>query len=249
MKVVIVEDEIPAAKKLRQMLSELSMPVDIVKELASLKEALPWFQNNSLPDLVFMDIELSDGLSFELIEKGPITCPIVFITAFDEYWQEAFEHNSIDYLLKPVKKDRLQNTLEKFDDLRNYFTSRYQDLLAYNSAAKIFKDRFLVKRGKDFISIKSEEVAFFYATHKLVCLVDKNGTKYILDTSLSDLEKQLNPEAFFRANRKYLLHKNAVGRMTMLPKSKLLVEVTPPLPNELIVSSENSGAFKKWMGR
>lgn len=249
MKVIIVEDEIPAAEKLRQMLLELSSPIDIVKELASLKEALPWFLNNSSPDLVFMDIELSDGLSFELIEKAAISCPIVFITAFDEYWQEAFEHNSIDYLLKPLKKERLRMTLEKFDDLKNYFTSRYQNLLAYKSGEKNFKDRFLVKRGKDFISIKTEDVAFFYATHKLVCLVDKNGAKYILDSSLSELEKQLNPAFFFRANRKYLLHKNAIGRVTMLPKSKLLVEATPQPPDELVVSSENSGAFKNWMGR
>jgi DNA-binding LytR/AlgR family response regulator len=249
MKVVIVEDEIPAAEKLRQMLSDLPFPIDIVKELASLKEALPWFQNNSLPDLVFMDIELSDGLSFELIEKAGISCPVVFITAFDEYWQEAFEHNSIDYLLKPLKKERLQIALEKFDDLRDYFTSRYQNLLAYKAGEKNFKDRFLVKRGKDFISIKIEDVAFFYATHKLVCLVDKTGAKYILDSSLSELEKQLNPAFFFRVNRKYLLHKNAVGRITMLPKSKLLVEAIPTPPDELIVSSENSSAFKEWMGR
>src|SRR3982750_3856426 len=145
MKVVIIEDEIPAAEKLRQMLLELSFPIEIVKELASLKEALSWFQNNSMPDLVFMDIELSDGLSFELIEKASIRCPIVFITAFDEYWQEAFEHNSIDYLLKPLKKERLRITVEKFDDLKDYFTLRYQNLLDYNSSEKKFKDRFLVK--------------------------------------------------------------------------------------------------------
>src|SRR3982751_4672327 len=176
MKVVIVEDEIPAAEKLRQTLLELPFTIDIVKELASLKEALSWFQNNSMPDLVFMDIELSDGLSFELIEKAAINCPVVFITAFDDYWQEAFEHNSIDYLLKPLRKERLQTALEKFEDLRDYFTSRYQNLLAYKSGEKTFKERFLIKRGKDFISIKTEDVAFFYATHKLVCLVDKGGS-------------------------------------------------------------------------
>jgi DNA-binding LytR/AlgR family response regulator len=247
MKVVIVEDEIPAVEKLRQTLLELPFSIEIIKELASLKEALTWFQNNSLPDLIFMDIELSDGLSFELIEKSAINCPVVFITAYDEYWQEAFEHNSIDYLLKPLKKERLQIALEKFDDLKEYFTSRYQSLLAYNNGENGFKDRFLVKRGKDFLSIKTEDIAFFYATHKLVCLVNNLGVKYILDNSLSELEKQLNPQLFFRANRKYLLHKNAVGRITVLPKSKLSVEVTPLPPDQLIVSSDNSGAFKKWM--
>src|SRR5689334_5911976 len=168
MTIVIVEDEIPATEKLRQMLLELPFSINIVKELSSLKEAVLWFQNNSLPDIVLMDIELSDGLSFDLIEKAGISCPIIFITAFDEYWQEAFERHSIDYLLKPLKKERLQIALEKFDDLKTFFTSRYQNLLAYNSRKKDFKDRFLVKRGKDFISIKAEDVAFFYATHKLV---------------------------------------------------------------------------------
>src|SRR5881398_2559291 len=140
MKVVIVEDEIPAVEKLRQTLLELPFTIDIVKELKSLKEALSWFQNNSLPDLIFMDIELSDGLSFELIEKAAINCPVVFITAYDEYWQEAFEHNSIYYLLKPLKKERLQLALDKFDDLREYFTCRYQNLLAYKNGENGFKD-------------------------------------------------------------------------------------------------------------
>ncbi len=249
MKVIIIEDEIPAAKKLKKMLFSYPIDIELVKVLTSIQEALPWFSNNESPDLIFMDIELSDGLSFDLIEKSNITCPIIFITAFDEYWQEAFEHNSIDYLLKPLKKERLEIALNKFNEIREYFTSRYQNLLSYQKSEKVFKDRFLVKRGKEFVSIKAENISFFYATHKLVCLVDSVGAKFILDFSLSELEKQLDPKIFFRANRKYLVNKNSVKKIKTLPKSKLFIEVIPVPPDELIVSSENSSHFKLWMNR
>jgi two-component system, LytTR family, response regulator len=249
MKVVIIEDEIPAAKKLKKMLHNFSMEIEIVKELASIQQSLFWFQNNQLPDLIFMDIELSDGLSFDLIEKVNISCPIIFITAFDEYWQEAFEHNSIDYLLKPLKKERLEIALNKFDEIRNYFTSRYQNLLAYQNGDKQFKDRFLVKRGREFVSIKCDDIAFFYATHKLVCLVEKAGSKYILDNSLAEIEKQIDRNSFFRINRKYLVHINSIKKIVALPKSKLLIKVIPVPPEELMISAENSSQFKNWMSK
>ena len=249
MKVIIIEDEIPAAKKLKKMLLESSYNIEIIKVLPSIAESLKWFQANELPELVFMDIELSDGLSLDLIKKANISCPIIFITAFDEYWQEAFEHNSIDYLLKPLKKERLETALNKFNELKDYFTSRYQNLLNYRESEKKFKDRFLVKRGKEFASIKSDDIAFFYATHKLVCLVEKTGSKFILDTSLSEIEKQINPVSFFRINRKYLVQINSIKKISSLSKSKLLIEVMPTPPDELVISAENSGDFKIWMNK
>jgi DNA-binding LytR/AlgR family response regulator len=249
MRVVIIEDEIPAAKKLKKMLQSVSIDIDVIELLRSIEESFTWFQQNAQPDLIFMDIELSDGLSFNLIEKAGIRCPIIFITAFDEYWQEAFEYNSIDYLIKPLKRDRLENALNKFSEIRDYFSARYQELLTYQNKEKKFKDRFLVKRGKEFVSINTDDIAFFYATHKIVCLVQKNGSKFILDTSLSEIEKQTAPTLFFRINRKYLIHINSITKISSLPKSKLLVEVAPSPPDELIISSENSGDFKNWMNR
>jgi two-component system LytT family response regulator len=249
MKVIIIEDEIPAAKKLKKLLLESPYDIEVIKVLTSIAESLKWFQANELPDLVLMDIELSDGLSLDLIKKANISCPIIFITAFDEYWQEAFEHNSIDYLLKPLKKERLETALNKFNELKDYFTSRYQNLLNYRESEKKFKDRFLVKRGKEFASIKSDDIAFFYATHKLVCLVEKNGSKFILDTSLSEIEKQINPVFFFRINRKYLVQINSIKKISSLSKSKLLIEVMPTPPDELVISAENSGEFKIWMNQ
>jgi DNA-binding LytR/AlgR family response regulator len=249
MKVVIIEDEIPAANSLQNMLHETGFEAEVVKVLSSSRESLSWLQKNSHPDLVFMDIELSDGLSLDLIEKARITCPIIFITAFDEYWQEAFEHNSIDYLLKPLKKERLEGALKKYNELKDYFTSRYQNLISYQRNEQKFKERFLVKKGKEYASIASNDIAFFYATHKLVCLVERTGAKYILDHSLTDIEKQLDPTVFFRINRKYLVHVNSITRISALPKSKLLVELAPVPPAELIVSAETSSEFKSWMSR
>lgn len=249
MKVVIIEDEVPAADKLKKMLQRSSYNIEVIKTLSSINESLSWFKANDLPDLIFMDIELSDGLSLDLIKKANINCPVIFITAYDEYWQQAFEYNSLDYLLKPLKEERLNTALNKFNELRDYFTSRYQGLLSYQKDKEKFKDRFLVKRGKEYASIKTDDIAFFYATHKLVCLVDKKGSKFILDSSLSDIEKQLEPASFFRINRKYLVHINAIKKISSLPKSKLLIEVTPSSPDTLVISSENSNEFKKWMRR
>jgi DNA-binding LytR/AlgR family response regulator len=249
MKVVIIEDEIPAAKKLKKMLLESSYNIEIIKVLTSIAESLKWFLSNELPELILMDVELSDGLSLNLIKKVNISCPIIFITAFDEYWQEAFEHNSIDYLLKPLKKERLETALNKFNELKDFFTSRYQNLLNYQESEKKFKDRFLVKRGKEFASIKSDQIAFFYATHKFVCLVEKSGSKFILDNSLSEIEKQINTAFFYRINRKYLVHINSIKKISSLSKSKLLIEVIPTPPDELVISAENSSDFKIWMNQ
>ena len=247
MRVVIVEDEIPAAAKLKKMLEQVAAEIEVEQVLSSVKDAFTWFHTHPTPDLIFMDIQLSDGLSLDLVEKASITCPIIFITAFDEYWQRAFEYNSIDYLLKPLKQERLKAALTKFHELKDYFTARYNNLLAYQIGDKRFKERFLVKRGKEYASIKTNDIAFFYATHKLVCLVEKEGSKFIMDNSLSEIEKQVDPFYFFRANRKYLIHKKSVKKIISLPKSKLLLELAPVSPGELIVSSDNSSDFKTWM--
>lgn len=249
MKVVIIEDELPAAQRLEKMLQESGHAIEVVAVLHSIRDALPWFRAHALPDLAFMDIELSDGLSLELVERANITCPIVFITAFDQYWQEAFEHNSIDYLLKPLKTERLHTALNKFRELREHFTARYQELKHWQENKRPCKERFLVKRGREFASIQSDDIAFFYATHKLVCLVDRNGSKYILDQSLAEVEKQVDPHHFFRASRKYLVHIHSIRKIHLLPKSKLLIELSPTPPDELVISSDNSAEFKRWMDR
>jgi len=251
MKCVIIEDEKPAAEKLQKALLQCSQPVAAETVLSSVKEAINWLQQHDMPELIFMDIELGDGLSFQIFEHVSVECPVIFTTAFDEYWQEAFEHNSIDYLLKPIKQDKLEAALKKYQKLKQYFTGNYKALVNWQTALPQagFKKRFLVKRGTDYISIKTEEVAYFYATHKLVCLVDSSGQKFIMDQSLADIESQVDPAVFYRVNRKYLVNMSAITRIKAYPKSKLLLEVTPLVPEEIIISQENAAAFKQWMGQ
>ena len=248
MRIVIIEDEKPAAEKLKKALLKQDADLNIEAVLDSIASAEQWFAVNAMPDLLFMDIELSDGLSFQLLDRVAITCPIIFCTAYDEYWQEAFEHNGIDYLLKPVSDDKLQQALNKYETLKKYFAQNLQQLLQSQHQATGYKKRFLVKRGSDYVSVKTEDVAYFYATHKLVCMVDQRSQKFILDQSLADLEKETDPSIFYRVNRKYLVNIASIQKIKTYPKSKLELELQPAAPEEVIVSQENTAAFKEWMG-
>jgi two-component system LytT family response regulator len=250
MNVVIIEDEKPAVEKLQNALLKCDSTIKIVAVLKSIHEAVSWFESNPMPDLAFMDIELADGLSFKIFERARIQCPIIFTTAYDDYWQEAFEHNSIDYLLKPIKEEKLAAALSKYETLKKHFAQNFQQLLqSQQLPGSGIRKRFLVKRGLDYVSVKIEEIAYFYASHKVVCLVDIKGNKFILDQSLSDLETQIDPAIFYRANRKYLIHINAIKKIKSYPKSKLQLEVDPPVSDEIIISQENVAAFKDWMAQ
>jgi DNA-binding LytR/AlgR family response regulator len=252
MKVIIIEDEKPAAEKLAKALLKCNAAMQVLAVLASVKSAVEWLNQHTSPELIFMDIELTDGLSFKIFEQVNVNCPVIFTTAYDEYWQEAFEHNSLDYLLKPIKQDKLEAALNKYEKLKQHFTFNYRQLNNWQPASGASKDgehkkRFLVKRGTDYISIKTSDIAYFYAAQKLVCLVDSNAQKFILDQSLTDLEKQLDPAQFYRVNRKYLVNLNAIKRIKTYPKSKLQLEIQPAPAEEIIISQENAGEFKKWM--
>ena len=250
MRTIIIEDEKPAVEKLMKAIAKADASIDVLTIAGSIQAATEWLKNNFMPDLIFMDIELTDGLSFKIFEQISITCPVIFCTAYDEYWQEAFEHNSIDYLLKPVKQDKLEAALGKYEMLKKYFAQNLQQLLQSQQQNEgDYKKRFLVKRGTDYFSIKSEDIAYFYATHKLVCMVDSKGQKFILDQSLADIEKQLDPSLFYRINRKYLVHMNAIKKIKTYPKSKLQLELEPLINDEIIISQENVSAFKEWMGQ
>lgn len=251
MKAIIIEDEKPAADKLKKAIQKADPSIEILHVLDSVKNTVDWFRQQQAPELIFMDIELSDGLCFKIFEQVTITSPVIFTTAYDEYWQEAFEHNSIDYLLKPVKQEKLEASLKKYGTLKQYFAANLQQLLQSQQSPQQtgYKKRFLVKRGADYISVKTEDIAYFHAAHKLVCMVDAKGQKYILDQSLADIEKQLDPGAFYRVNRKYLVQMSSIRRIKSYPKSKLEVEVAPPVNEEIVISQENVSAFKEWMGQ
>lgn len=250
MKVIIIEDERTAAEKLLLSIKACGTPTEILAVLGSVQESVEWLQQHAHPDLIFMDIQLTDGLSFKIFDHITISCPVVFTTAYDDYWQQAFEYNSIDYLLKPVQQEKLELTFTKYENIKQYFYSHFQSLMQYHqhpSAEKI-KKRFLVKRGVDYVAVKADDIAYFYAVHKLVCMVDKNGQKFILDRSLSDLEKETDPLVFYRANRKFLINITAIKKIKSYPRSKLQLELTPPVEEEVIISQENVSDFKTWMG-
>ncbi|MGV3764888.1 MAG: LytR/AlgR family response regulator transcription factor [Chitinophagaceae bacterium] len=248
MKVVIIEDELPAANQLRSELEQMEEQIEVLAILSSVADAKRWLQQNPAPDLLFMDISLGDGLSFRLFEEGPPACPVIFTTAFDEYWQQAFEYHGIDYLLKPLRTEKLAAAIKKMHSFRKLFTA--SDVLAIQQpvhATAAFRKRFLVKKGVDYCSIRTDEVAYFYATHKLVCLVSKEGQKFLLDQSLAEIEKQMDPTQFFRLNRKYLVQLSAITRIIAHYKGKLQVELSPMAPEEVVVSAETSAAFKAWI--
>jgi len=249
MRVIIIEDEKPAAEKLKKAIQKIDPVISVESTLGSVRDTVNWIQSNPAPELVFMDIELADGSSFKIFEEVKISCPVIFTTAYDEYWQEAFEHNSIDYLLKPIKQEKLEAALKKYEQLKKYFTGNFHQLMQWQQQSQqVYKKRFLVKKGNDYITLKTEDIAYFYATHKLVCMVEKEGQKFILDKSLADLEKELELALFYRVNRKYLVNINAIKKIKSYPKSKLQLELIPAVSEDIIVSQENTTAFKEWAG-
>ena len=250
MNIIIIEDEKPAAEKLQKSLLKYDEAIQVLAILNSIDASVEWLQKNPCPDLMFMDIELTDGSSFKIFSKAPVNCPVIFTTAYDEYWQEAFEYNSIDYLLKPIRQEKLETAMKKYEKLKQYFASNFQQQQQWQPSVQNgnYRKRFLVKRGVDYITVKAEDIAYFYATHKLVCMVDIRGQKFIMDKSLADLEKEVDPALFYRVNRKYLVNMNAIRRIRSLPKTRILLEVDPPVNEEIIISQENVVLFKEWMG-
>ena len=250
MKVLFVEDEKPAAEKLQHALRVSQKDVEVLSVLTSVKETVIWLNENPAPQLIFMDIQVADGLSFKIFEQKTISCPVIFVTAYDEFWQNSFEYNGIDYLLKPVRQEKLDAALNKYKKLKEYFASDYKQLLYHREpdSRGEYKKRLLVKKGLDYYSLKTEEIAYFFAAHKVVFLVDKEGQKFILDKSLAEIEKEIDPRLFYRVNRKYLVNMNAISRIKSYSKSKLLLEVMPGPQEEIVISPENAGSFKTWLG-
>lgn len=249
MTTIIIEDEKPAARMLQRKLEKLNIPVQVM--LHSVREAIEWFQQNPHPDLIFLDIQLSDGLSFEIFEKVSIQSPIIFTTAYDEYALRAFKLNSIDYLLKPIDEDDLEVAVEKYRKtispkpaidmqmIRQLFTS---------SQAPEYKKRFSVKVGDHIKIIPIEEVELFYSEFKGTFLHTFEGRTFLLDTTLESLEKELDPTQFFRISRKYIIGHTALKDIVVYSNSRLKLTLKSYNKEEVIVSRERVGDFKEWLG-
>lgn len=253
-KAVIIEDEQLIARELANKIAMVADDVEIVEMLPSLKTAKKWFMQNAEPDLLFMDIQLSDGVSFELFEHFKLSCPVIFTTAYDEYAIRAFKVNGIDYLLKPVDDTDLRNAIEKCRNLMNGKTVLPVDMQQLITTLvtpqhALYKEKFIVNVRNNWIPVDTKEIACFVRDN-LNYLYTFNGDKYILDfTTLEDIEELLDPKLFYRANRQSIIHINAIQSVKPHENQKLSVFLKTPLKMELDISREKAPAFKKWFDR
>lgn len=251
MKVLIIEDEAPAARRLAQLVKECRPGTEIVAQLDSVETAVEWLNNNPAPDLAFMDIQLADGLSFDIFKATAVKCPVIFTTAYDEYAIKAFKVNSIDYLLKPIDKQELASAFDKFDGLKNQPSPEPLNISEIVKAfgGQQYRTRFLVKQGQRLIPVGTEEIAYFFAEEKLVFILTHDNHKYAIDYTLEQLETQLDPQHFFRANRKFMVSMKSVKDIHLSFNGKLKLYLNPPHNGEEIyVSRERAPEFKNWLG-
>jgi DNA-binding LytR/AlgR family response regulator len=253
MKVLIVEDEIPAANRLLKLLQQSNKEIDIVHQVDNVEAAVNYFNTQPILDLIFMDIQLADGLSFDIFEQVNINTPVIFTTAFDQYTLKAFKVNSIDYLLKPLDEKELQQALEKYYSLHQTkqpvdFSDKMMQLIQEINHVK-YKERLLIKRGQQLSYLKTEKTAYCYADGKLCFAVDFEGNKFLLENNLGQLEEQLQPTAFYRINRHLLVNIEAIKKVHTWLGGRLKVDITPSTTAETVVSRERVNGFKEWLGR
>ncbi|MBL7737704.1 MAG: response regulator transcription factor [Chitinophagaceae bacterium] len=245
---IIIEDERPALENLVSTLTSIASDVEVVARLSSVRESIEFLSQQPAADLIFSDVQLGDGLSFEIFNQTGIRIPVIFITGYDEFMLNAFEYNGIDYLLKPVEKDSLGKALNKYRMLEKHFTNHNSitNLLQYIGNHK--KKRMLVKKGMENISLRLEDVVLFYTENKIVYVIDRWGKKYLADKNLSEMETELDNNTFFRANRQYIININYVRGFKSYEKVKLMVDLTvPDLNHAIIVSQETAPQFREWM--
>lgn len=251
MKILILEDEALAADKLESTLLELEPGAQIVARLPSIVSAVEWFTNNPHPDLLLSDIRLLDGLCFELFEKVEIRIPVIFTTAYDQYAIKAFQVNSVDYLLKPVQKEKLRKSLEKLKarTLGNSPSpADFQAILKYLQSARAeYKSRFMVRSGQKIVAIPSEKIAYFFSENKLTFLVTCDGKRFTLDQPLEELLEVLDPKIFFRANRQYIITFESIAEIHPYFKGRVKLALNPDTDHDVVISAERTPEFKKWI--
>jgi two-component system, LytTR family, response regulator len=250
MKILIIEDEALAAKDLQNVLRKVAPDAEIVATLPSVELSKQWFKSNHHPDLILSDIQLSDGISFDIYESIEINCPIVFTTAYDDYAIRAFKLNSIDYLLKPVDQSELAAALAKYKNLssENILAEQLKSLMTgWNQQPhKKYKERFLTLHRNTLIPVSQQEIAFFHKEELIYLNTFKNEKLLTEHQTLDELETLLNPENFFRVNRQYIIHVQSVAKVKTTHKG-LTVQLKPPFNMEIDISREKAAAFKKWL--
>jgi len=248
---LIVEDEEPAAARLEKLLKAADPGIQVLDVIDSVESALRWFENNDSPDLLMLDIQLADGLSFEIFKQIKVDSFVIFTTAYDEYAIRAFELNSIDYLLKPVDPDKLRSSIYKYRDLSGRKQQvNFETLMETLEQRKTpYKKRFAVNVGSKIISVETRSVAYFYSMEKSTFLCTRNNHHYPLDFSLEHLEQLLDPELFFRINRQVILQYTSIEKIHILSRSRVKVETNPPASDDLLVSTARTHPFRLWLDR
>lgn len=252
MKVLIIEDEPQAATRIEKLLVEIDSSVTILDKLDSVKRAVNWFKSGTKPDLVLMDIQLADGLSFQIFDQAEVDCPVIFTTAYDEYALKAFKVNSIDYILKPVDRTELEKALFKLKSLTRkpdaiHLHENISQVL--NLLSKKYKERFIVKVGEHLRTISVKDILYFYSQDKTTfCYTDENRT-LILDFTLEQLEGMVDPELFFRVNRKFYVRTEAIKDIISHTNSRLKLVLMGSSDNDIIVARERVQDFKQWLDR
>ena len=252
MNVIIVEDEIPAAEKLERYLEKYSSEMQVLARLQTVKDTVHWLrEHQDKIDLIFMDIQLSDGLSFQIFQQVPVRKPVIFTTAYNEFALDAFKVNTIDYLLKPITFTDLAASLNKLLAMREQFMLKNEGVIKMqealtNETFRSYKSRFMVKLGEHIRSITVDQISVFYAEGRDVYLVTSQGKKFIIDYTLESLEDILDPTLFFRLNRTFILNINAIKDVFVYTNSRLKIILHNDLGKEIIVSREKVNEFKEW---
>jgi len=260
MKVLIIEDEELAVKKLQKTLASVDSTAEVVGVADSIRSSVSWLQQNPSPDLILMDIELADGQSFEIFDKVDVKSTVIFTTSYDEYALKAFKVNSIDYLLKPIQKEDLHAALEKLKGLKSLYGNNSAPAPSLNVdnlvkelqqklQPKEYRKRFLVKHAQKLVSVDVEEIAYFYSDGRLNFFKTTDNRKFVVDYTMDDLEEMLDPNQFFRISRAFYVAVNSIDQIHDYFGNRLLLNLKPAVDKEAIVSREKVTDFKKWMGK
>lgn len=251
MNILIIEDEALSARRLKTMVTEMDPTFHVMDITESVRQSVEWLRTHPAPDLILMDIELTDGKSFEIFDQVEVTSPVIFVTAYDEYAIQAFRVNSVDYLLKPVKQEELARSIEKLRRIQQSLgrsTVDIQSLLQAFYTQTRFRERFLVREADRMIPVDVQDIAYIQTKDRVNTIYTFRNETYIIDQTLDEIERTLDPSKFFRANRQFILNADAVEKVHFWFSSKLKVDVKPRSSEEIIVSREKAMAFRSWLG-
>ncbi len=258
MNVLIIEDEPFAQQELKRLLNNLGKPLEILDMIDSVEDATAWLNENDAPDLIFMDIQLADGISFEILKKVDVQAPVIFTTAYDQYAIEAFKLNSIDYLLKPIKQENLAKAIKKLDAFRKQFSindgkemmlDKQQIESVINLLKKEYKSRFIARIGDQIRHISVEDIAYFYAEDNVVFVVTGDNDRFIIEYSIEEISQMVDPKNFFRLNRAFVAHIGAISKVYKYLNSRLKIELSPVCDKEVLISRVKVGEFMEWMDK